>query len=311
VGRTEGERLELRALRDSGAAAIWGALPALLLIAAGGMGVGGLVAGLGAEAVTAAVWAPWLAGALGFAVAAIVAQVVLGRRKAGGHGQVPTGESLWLDRAGRAQGAWGWNLTRATSVTTAFERGRTTVRVHTARCPRGVGVVVEEPCADRARRVAEALARQLRVDVAAAPAAGGSLEAEIRCPQCDKRMVSLSENGITVDRCKRCKRLWLDGGELEVLAGPEAVGALERAAPGEKSALACPRDGDALVGHELEPLRFHVCPTCEGLLIDKDTVRALRAEAKAQRANRRRQREAVQGVQVTLQVVGGLLKLFR
>src|SRR5437660_726370 len=72
------------------------------------------------------------------------------------------------------------------------------------------------------------LARELRVPVGGAPEGAGSAEPPLRCPQCEKKMVPLLANGVTLDRCKRCKQLWLDGGELESLSGPDALAEVER-----------------------------------------------------------------------------------
>lgn len=42
----------------------------------------------------------------------------------------------------------------------------------------------------------------------------------MNCPRCLCPMFELDRDGITVDRCDRCRGIWLDRGELEkLLAG--------------------------------------------------------------------------------------------
>lgn len=37
------------------------------------------------------------------------------------------------------------------------------------------------------------------------------------CPRCDSSMTELDRDGITIDRCERCRGVFLDRGELEKL----------------------------------------------------------------------------------------------
>jgi len=42
----------------------------------------------------------------------------------------------------------------------------------------------------------------------------------MNCPRCLSSMAELDRDGITLDRCERCRGIWLDRGELEkLLAG--------------------------------------------------------------------------------------------
>lgn len=46
----------------------------------------------------------------------------------------------------------------------------------------------------------------------------------MNCPRCSSSMSELDRDGITIDRCERCRGVWLDRGELEkllALASPE------------------------------------------------------------------------------------------
>jgi uncharacterized protein len=57
----------------------------------------------------------------------------------------------------------------------------------------------------------------------------------MKCPRCETpSMIEMDRNGITIDRCDRCRGVWLDRGELEKLiarAGREDEEYLERERP--------------------------------------------------------------------------------
>ncbi len=38
---------------------------------------------------------------------------------------------------------------------------------------------------------------------------------EIDCPRCHIPMIKKTRHGVTIDKCKKCDGLWLDGGEIE------------------------------------------------------------------------------------------------
>lgn len=55
------------------------------------------------------------------------------------------------------------------------------------------------------------------------------------CPRCESNaLIELDRDGVTIDRCERCRGIWLDRGELEKLIGrarepePARVAAPER-----------------------------------------------------------------------------------
>ena len=39
----------------------------------------------------------------------------------------------------------------------------------------------------------------------------------MKCPRCESALIELDRDGVTVDRCERCRGIWLDRGELEKL----------------------------------------------------------------------------------------------
>lgn len=38
-----------------------------------------------------------------------------------------------------------------------------------------------------------------------------------RCPKCSTEMSKITRHGVTIDKCMKCKGLWLDKGEMEKL----------------------------------------------------------------------------------------------
>jgi len=38
---------------------------------------------------------------------------------------------------------------------------------------------------------------------------------EIECPRCNIPMIKKTRHGVTIDKCKKCEGIWLDGGEIE------------------------------------------------------------------------------------------------
>jgi formylmethanofuran dehydrogenase subunit E len=53
-------------------------------------------------------------------------------------------------------------------------------------------------------------------------------QALMRCPKCGEKLVSLQHHEISVEECPACRGMWLDRGELEVLAQRENEGWLGR-----------------------------------------------------------------------------------
>ncbi|MDD5650382.1 MAG: zf-TFIIB domain-containing protein [Candidatus Nanoarchaeia archaeon] len=43
------------------------------------------------------------------------------------------------------------------------------------------------------------------------------MEKLLKCPRCNINMEKITKKGITIDKCKKCKGLWLDNGEIEKL----------------------------------------------------------------------------------------------
>ena len=44
----------------------------------------------------------------------------------------------------------------------------------------------------------------------------------MKCPKCGTTLVELPLRGVMVDKCSSCHGIWLDKGELELLAGEES-----------------------------------------------------------------------------------------
>ena len=43
----------------------------------------------------------------------------------------------------------------------------------------------------------------------------------MRCPKCGQELEEITFRGVKIDKCKGCSGIWLDPGELEILAGKE------------------------------------------------------------------------------------------
>ena len=46
----------------------------------------------------------------------------------------------------------------------------------------------------------------------------------MRCPKCGMELIEIAYKGIKIDECSKCKGIWLDAGELEVVAKLEKTG---------------------------------------------------------------------------------------
>lgn len=44
---------------------------------------------------------------------------------------------------------------------------------------------------------------------------------DVLCPADGEKMVSQKIKGVTIDICPKCESIWLDGGEIEALLGPD------------------------------------------------------------------------------------------
>jgi len=55
-------------------------------------------------------------------------------------------------------------------------------------------------------------------------AAEASKEALMRCPKCGTKLKTVDHHGVIVEECPSCQGLWLDRGELEMLAQRENEG---------------------------------------------------------------------------------------
>ena len=46
----------------------------------------------------------------------------------------------------------------------------------------------------------------------------------MRCPKCGMELIEIAYKGIKIDECSECKGIWLDAGELEIVAKLEKTG---------------------------------------------------------------------------------------
>ena len=93
----------------------------------------------------------------------------------------------------------------------------------------------------------------------------------MNCPvDHEVRMVTISVDGVTLDRCGKCGGHWLDHGELAKLAHrEEAVEPVATITRG--STRFCPKDASPLTEVEFPTqsgLKIDVCPECQGIWLD-------------------------------------------
>ena len=103
------------------------------------------------------------------------------------------------------------------------------------------------------------------------------------CPKCDVGLFILKFRAVEVDYCNQCRGVWLDAGELELLAGKVLPGLQQQTGqvPPGKPHL-CPRCDQPL--HEITApgsLTLDRCPNGHGLWFDADELQQLLATAQA------------------------------
>jgi len=71
----------------------------------------------------------------------------------------------------------------------------------------------------------------LAVARATRPLVSSHQEKPMHCPRCETvTLTEMDRDGVTIDRCARCRGIWLDRGELEKLIARGANGGPARAA---------------------------------------------------------------------------------
>ena len=103
------------------------------------------------------------------------------------------------------------------------------------------------------------------------------------CPKCDVGLFNLKFRSLAVDYCDQCRGVWLDAGELELLAGGPLPGFQQQtgSVPAGKKHL-CPRCDKPL--HEITApgeLTLDRCPSGHGLWFDADELQQLLTMAHA------------------------------
>jgi MFS transporter, PAT family, beta-lactamase induction signal transducer AmpG len=74
----------------------------------------------------------------------------------------------------------------------------------------------------------------------------------IRCPKCRADMEQINYEGVEVDRCRHCKGLWFDAGEIQSLADKNAAAELDT--------------GEVAVGQQHNAMQDYDCPRCSGTM---------------------------------------------
>ncbi|HPA47204.1 MAG TPA: zf-TFIIB domain-containing protein [bacterium] len=101
------------------------------------------------------------------------------------------------------------------------------------------------------------------------------------CPHCHEPLVVLELEGVEIDYCLACGGIWLDTGELELIAeraGAEPGGlskALASAAPEGKTERTCPRCGKILQTVQVGDVELDRCRRGHGLWLDRGELQTL------------------------------------
>jgi Zn-finger nucleic acid-binding protein len=126
-------------------------------------------------------------------------------------------------------------------------------------------------------------ARRFTVGVAGSGAAA-FWSGAIRCPKCRTDMEQIDYEGVEIDRCRNCKGLWFDAGEIEVLSTKNAAAALDTgdvATGMQHNAIQdyeCPRCSDTMkptVDARQPHISFETCNACHGSFLDAGELRDL------------------------------------
>jgi len=139
-----------------------------------------------------------------------------------------------------------------------------------------------------------------------------------RCPGCGEAMEQFAEPDITTEQCPQCHGVFLDKGELNVLATGMA-GNIEYCSVDDEirrdtfPARQCPRcTGQMMKKVDLlafTDLIFDFCPECESFFLDKGEIAAMNAALRkiAHRRASEEFREYNNGFLVRVDVIGGVL----
>ncbi|MDX2412690.1 MAG: MFS transporter, partial [Woeseiaceae bacterium] len=83
--------------------------------------------------------------------------------------------------------------------------------------------------------------------------AGAFWSGAMRCPKCRADMEQIDFEGTEIDRCKICKGIWFDAGEIELMRDNRAAVAIDT--------------GDASVGKQSNAIDRYPCPRCSGSMV--------------------------------------------
>lgn len=98
------------------------------------------------------------------------------------------------------------------------------------------------------------------------------------CPACKVEMEPRTYEGVTVDRCSKCEGVWLDSGELRLIAAiqekkftQEELEAAMKAGSRKKeeSAVLCPKCGVSMEKRESHDTIVDMCPEGDGVWLDQ------------------------------------------
>jgi uncharacterized protein len=105
----------------------------------------------------------------------------------------------------------------------------------------------------------------------------------MNCVACDKPMVVLELGGVEIDHCLACGGIWLDSGELELLASSEPqsgrllaqIADIQKGQPGSRKCPICLKKMDAVILGVDVPVQIDRCRENHGLWFDRAELRLI------------------------------------
>ena len=138
------------------------------------------------------------------------------------------------------------------------------------------------------------------------------------CPTCKVEMEQLRYEGVTVDRCPKCEGVWLDFGELRLIATiaekkftqEEIEAAIKTdSRKKEESAVCCPRCGKLMEKRESHDTIVDMCPQGDGVWLDKGELERIQIVRERMEKTRPRREGVVDQVILFLGAMGDSFKM--
>jgi uncharacterized protein len=150
-----------------------------------------------------------------------------------------------------------------------------TICCDAAVCCDGASVCAACPC--DACCVGAATSSQEKTSPVKTPPVESNQVLPLHCPGCGDDLHPQGVGKVEIDECRSCHGLWLDSGELEVLANAKVLPdrlLVKRKTPPlrqlrPEGTRPCPRCSQILVGTVVKGVRLDLCADCQGVWLDQ------------------------------------------